>query len=39
LAPAAIELRYLAASVFHLPGSGEPDNELVSRIRKAFRAV
>lgn len=30
--------RYLAASVFWLSGSGEPDNELVRRIRAALSA-
>lgn len=29
--------RYLAASVFHLKGSGEPDNELVHRTRAALQ--
>jgi hypothetical protein len=28
--------RYLAASLFYLPGSGAPDNALVGRIRSAF---
>lgn len=28
--------RYLAASVFHLKGSGEPDNDLVKRTRAAL---
>jgi hypothetical protein len=28
--------RYLAASLFYLPGSGAPDNALVPRIRAAF---
>jgi len=28
--------RYLAASVFHLPGSGGPDNDLARRTREAF---
>jgi hypothetical protein len=28
--------RYLAASVFNLPGSGEPDNDLARRTRDAF---
>ena len=29
--------RYLAASIFHLQGSGEPDNELVARTRAALK--
>jgi hypothetical protein len=29
--------RYLAASVFHLRGSGEPDNKLVQRAREALK--
>ena len=29
--------RFLAASVFHLKGSGEADNELVNRTRAAFK--
>jgi hypothetical protein len=30
--------RYLAASVFNLRGSGQPDNRLVERTRAALRA-
>ena len=30
--------RYLASSVFHLRGSGGPDNDLVERTRQALRA-
>ena len=30
--------RYLAASVFYLKGSGDPDNDLVKRTRAALNA-